>query len=191
MKRSLLTMLATLFFLTGGSLAQQNTNLGFVDSTRVLQGTDEGQAGLEQLNSYMAQKRQELDAKASELQSMQDEFTRTQRTLNADARAEMESTIQQKQLELKRFQEDAQADVEQRQTALLSRMSEKVQAIIDNFAQANNYAVIFMWDPQTQVYVDPSLDVTDEIIRIYNETHPMQQESTASTSPEPATVEEP
>lgn len=161
------------------------TRIGFVDSSRVLQGTEEGKKGLEELNAFTTQKRQELDSRANELRQLQEQFSQQQRTLNADARAEMESQIQQKQLDLRRMQEDAQAEMERRQTALLQNMSEKVQAIIDGFAEQNQYDVIFMWDPQSQVYVDPTLDVTEEIIRLYNEQHPVAQTASATPTSEP------
>ena len=45
---------------------------------------------------------------------------------------------------------------------------EKIQAIIEAYAQEQSYSVIFMRD-QTQAYVSPALDVTQEIVRIYNE----------------------
>ena len=68
---------------------------------------------------------QEFEGKNKELQDLQMDFQAKQRTLNPQALTQMERQIEQKQLELRRFQEDAQAELSQRQNALLQGISEK------------------------------------------------------------------
>lgn len=166
---SVLTVVLLLFL--GGSLFAQATKIGFVNSQEVLYGTNEGKAGLEALDKFMAGKRQEYETKNSNLGQLQQDYQAKSRTLNADALREMEREIDRLQREMRRFEEDAQAEFNQRQNEMLQTMSEKVQVIIESYAQQNAFAVIFMRD-QTQAYVAPALDVTQQIIAIYNERHP-------------------
>jgi outer membrane protein len=176
------TPLAVLFFLGLVTTLGQSAKIGFVNSNEVLMGTVEGREGLDNMEQLRTQKAQEFEGKNKELQDLQMDFQAKQRTLNPQALTQMERQIEQKQLELRRFQEDAQAELSQRQNALLQGISEKVQVIIDDYAQQNSYAVIFMRD-QSQAYVSPSLDVTQEIVRLYNEKYSPQA---APASPPPA-----
>lgn len=158
----------------GSVLWAQAGKIGFVNSEQVLQGTVEGKQGMETLNEFLNGKQQEFDARTQELNSLQSDFATRERTLNAQARAELQSRIEQQQLELKRFQEDAMASYNQRQNDLLQRMSEKVQKILDDYARENNYLAIFMDEQMGMAYVSPELNITEEIIRLYNETYSPQ-----------------
>ena len=179
--------LAVLFFLGVVTTFGQSAKLGFVNSNEVLMGTVEGREGLDNMEQLRAQKAQEFEGKNKELQDLQMDLQAKQRTLNPQALTQMERQIEQKQLELRRFQEDAQAELTQKQNALLQGISEKVQGIIDDYAQQNSYAVIFIRD-QSQAYVSPSLDVTQEIVRLYNEKYSPQA---APASPPPADSPQP
>ncbi len=158
----------------------QAPKIGFVNSQQVLYGTDEGKKELASLEKFMTEQREAFEAKNSELSKLQEEYMTQQRAMNAEASASLEGTIQEKELELRRFREDAQADFNARQNQVLQRISGKMQIIIQEYAQKNGFNAIFMRD-QNQIYVAPALDVTEAIIKIYNEQYPGEQ--AAATSP--------
>jgi len=184
--RILLLIGFTLFCLTGGALFAQGGKIGFVNSQEVLYGTIEGKEGLADLDRFMAQQRNGFETRNTELARLQQDLQTKGPTLNADAAARLQRDIEQKQIELRRYQEDAEAEFNQKQAAMLQGISEKVQQIIEEYAQQNSFLVIFMRD-QTQAFVSPNLDITQEIIRIYNEKHPGKGTAAAapSTTPSP------
>ena len=149
----------------------QSPKIGFVNSQQVLYGTDEGKKGLAVLEQYMAEQREAFEVRNSELTKLQQDYTTQQRTMNPDALASAERTIQEKELELRRFSEDAQADFNARQNEVLQGISGKIQVIIQEYAQQNSFDAIFARD-QNQIYVSPLLDVTEAIIQVYNQRHP-------------------
>jgi outer membrane protein len=183
--KSLLAMVGALLLLTGtGSLFAQAGKIGFVNSQEILYQTNEGKEGVEQLERYMTQKRQEFDGKNKALADLQQEYQTKQGTLNPDAAAKMQRDIEQLQLEIRRFQEDIQTDLNDRQEQLLGVISQKVQGVIEEYAKANSFDAVFMRD-QSQVWVSPSLDVTQDIIRLYNEKHPGKGGAAAQPAPQP------
>lgn len=163
------------------SLAQ-NVKVGFVNTLEVLYATEEGKRELEQLNQFASGRQQELAARTSELQKLQEQYVAQQGTLNVEARLEMERDITEKERSLKRLQEDIELDYNQRSDVLLAKMSEKIREVINTYARENRYGVIFLRN-EAQTYVDASLDITQEIIRIYNQRNPATgQASSGSTS---------
>lgn len=172
--------IAVMLCLGSGAALAQGSKVGFVNSQEILVNTVEGKEGLAELETYMGTKRQEYDTKNQELNTLQQELQTKQSTLNPSALSEMQRTVEQKQIELRRFQEDIQTDLSDRQNRLLQVISGKVQQIIQDFAQQNSYDIIFMRD-QTQAYVSPSLDITQEIIRLYNEKYPGKTPAPAAT----------
>lgn len=161
----------------------QGARIGFVNSQEILFRTNEGSQSLQQLQAYTDQKSQEFESKNRELADLQQEYQAQGPTLSADARAAMERRLEQKRIELRRLQEDIQADLSERQNNLLENISQKVQVVIEEYARQNSFDVIFMRD-QSQAYIDPSLDITQDIIRLYNERHPGQA-GAATSSPQP------
>jgi len=152
----------------------QSPKIGFVNSQQVLYGTDEGKKGLAELEQFMALQREAFEAKNSELTKLQQDYMAQQQSMNPDALASAERAIQEKEVELRRFREDAQADFDAKQNAVLQGISGRIQVIIQEYAQQNSFAAIFTRD-QNQAYVSPSLDVTEAIVQVYNQRHPGEQ----------------
>jgi Skp family chaperone for outer membrane proteins len=162
-----------------------NMKIGFVSSYDVLYGTDEGKQALDKLNTVMQDKQKQFDTQKAELDKLKDEFAQKERNLNPSTAAEMRTQIGDKEKALTRFQEDAQTEINHRRDELLSSISEKIQAIISDYAQQNNFGAILMRDPQVVTYIAPAMDVTPDIIKVYNQKHPA---AAGTTSAAPATA---
>jgi len=148
----------------------QGSKIGFINTLEVLYGTNEGKGEIEKLNQFAADKQKEIVSQTEVLSGLQEQYANQQRTLNAETRTEMERDLQEKDRALKRLQEDIQLEYNERRDSLLEKMSEKIRKIIDEYAPLNGYGAIFLRD-QTQSYVDPSMEVSQDIIRIYNEQY--------------------
>ena len=150
----------------------QNAKIGFINTVEVLYGTEEGKIELEKLNQFVAEKQNQLATEGTTLQQLQEQYAAQQASLNALTRAEMEREIQDRDLRLKRLQEDIQLEFNERQNEVLERMSVKIQEIINEYAPQNGFGVIFLRN-EAQTFVDGSLDITPDIVRIYNERNPV------------------
>jgi len=150
----------------------QNAKIGFINTVEVLYGTEEGKIELEKLNQFGAEKQNQLGTEGTTLQQLQEQYAAQQASLNALTRAEMEREIQDRDLRLKRLQEDIQLEFNERQNEVLERMSVKIQEIINEYAPQNGFGVIFLRN-EAQTFVDGSLDITPDIVRIYNERNPV------------------
>lgn len=162
-------------------LAGSGLKVGFVNSVEVLQGTDEGRQKMGEFQQWAEARQQELQQDKTELDRLREQFAAQERTLNPDTRTEMMRTIEDRDRRLRRKQEDSQLESEARNRQLLEQIGTKIQTIINEYAQQNGYSVIFLRN-ESQSYVDPSLDITKELVSIYNQRHP----GPASASSAPA-----
>ena len=157
--------------------------VGFVNSVEVLQGTDEGRQALTVLQQWTEDRRKELEQDKTELDRLREQFAAQERTLNPDTRTEMMRTIEDRDRRLRRKQEDSQLESEAKNRQMLEQIGTKIQTIINEYAQQNGYSVIFLRN-EGQSYVDPSLDVTKELVAIYNQRHPVASaQSSAPAQP--------
>ncbi|MDA2929864.1 OmpH family outer membrane protein [Acidobacteria bacterium AH-259-O06] len=198
MKRSTLSGFCWIFLWAAGPVTgwaqidqptefQAGLKIGFVDSLQVLYGTEEGKQEISKIQEFIEEKQKEYDSRRMELERLREQLETQQRTLNPQTQADMQRTLDEKDRRLRRFQEDTQVDINRRRDELLGRMTDKIQVIINEYAQKNNFRAIFLRG-ESQVYVDLSLDLTGEIIRIYNERYPV---STAQSSTSTATPTQP
>jgi outer membrane protein len=158
------------------------TKFGFIESLRVVYETDEGKNEIGKVQEFINKKQSEYDAKKADLDKISEQYQNQQRNLNVETRTEMEKAIAAKNTELKRFQEDTQAEIDRQRDGILSKLGQKIQALIDAYARENGYGVIFVRG-QEQTYVAASLDVTDEIIKRYNLKYPAPKTSTPAQTP--------
>jgi outer membrane protein len=73
---------------------------------------------------------------------------------------------------LQRDVEDAQADLEAEQNKVLQQLGQKILAVIERYARDNGYTmVVDVGNPNTPViYASPSIDITKEIIELYDKS---------------------
>ena len=165
--------------LTAGGL-----KFGFVNSVEVLQGTDEGRQKVAEFQQWLEARQKELQQDKAELDRLREQFAAQERTLNPDTRTEMMRTIEDRDRRLRRKHEDSQLETEARNRQMLEQVGTKIQTIISEYAQQNGYSVIFLRN-ESQSYVDPSLDITKELVSIYNQRHPVASAQASSVPAQP------
>lgn len=179
--RKIICVVFSLSFVAGSlalfSLAQNSTPatgsaIAFVDSLGVLYGTEEGKQEIGKVNQFIEQKQSEFQSRQGELGKLRETFTSQERNLNLETRTEMQRTIEEKNRQLQRLQEDIQLDITRRRDAILNKMSAKVQKIIQQYAQGKGLGAVILRD-QSHIFIDSSLDITQDIIKIYNERNPV------------------
>ncbi len=196
MKKSVVTVLTCIFLLSVGSATalaqasepektQVDSKLGFIDSLQILNGTEDGKEQIAEVEKFIEDKQNEYDSRRLDLERQTEQFEAQQRTLNAQTRLEMQQKIEEDDRVLRRFQEDTQVEIDRMRNAILARLSEQIQVVIDEFAQDQQLGMIFMRD-ESQIYVDPALDFTQDIIRIYNQRYPVTEAESSSNTTSPA-----
>ena len=190
-KTAFLLVLGIMGGITLAQDAPAGDKIGFVNTLAILQGTAEGRQQLTEMESYRNQKQQEMQTQSEELQALRQQYESQSRMLNPDTAAQMEQEIASKDRQLRRMQEDFEIDLNQRQSELLNRMSEKIQALIAEYAQQNGFGAIFLQSPSLP-YFAPALDITANVIKIYDEKYPVAgAEQPATPAAAPATTPSP
>jgi outer membrane protein len=136
--------------------------------------TQEGQKASAALTAKFAPKRDEFTRKQAELQALRDQLRKGQATMSAEARNNLNLAIEARNREVQRLGQDSQAALEEEEGTLMQQLGEKLMAVIRDYASRNGYAfVIDVSLPNGPVlWASPSIDITNEIVRLYDQTHP-------------------
>ncbi len=151
--------------------------------------TKDGQKAQQELQVKFNPRKQQVEKKQADIGALQDQMKKGSATMSDDAKARLARDIDTGQKSLQRDSEDFEADVQQEEQRLMQDLGQKMMDVIIKYATANGYAmVVDVSNPQTPVlWADPGVDITNEIIKLYDQAHAGGTPATAPTSaPAPA-----
>jgi Skp family chaperone for outer membrane proteins len=148
-------------------------NVGFLDAERAVATVKEGQRQLQALEAWGNPRRQELEAMRDHLTELNQQLN-TQRTIaSAEAISELEGELLQAQ---RTFEDAGRAfnrELESKQNEFLAQVASQVGSVASEYAEANGFDAIFVLNAQPLVYVAEGADITDFVIRAYDEKYPV------------------
>ena len=160
--------------------------IGVINIQSAIASTKDGQKAATDLQARFGPKRAEIDKRQADISQLQDQLNRGRNTLSQEAQQNLVREIDSKTKSLNRETEDARADLEQDQQKIMNQLGGRIMQVIDKYAKDNGYTLILdVSNPQTPVlYASNTIDVTREIIDLYDKNAP----AAASTAPAPSTA---
>ena len=185
MNKTVLAISSLALIMMSGVPAMAQQKIGVVQVQSAIIGTKEGQKAASDLETKMSPKRKELEGKQGELRTLQESLQKGGSVMNEQARAELSRKIDAKNKDYQRSLEDAQAEFQGEQDKLLNDLGAKLMAVINKYAKDNGYSlVIDVSNPQTPVmYASESIDITKEVIDLYDKNVPMSGAAAAQAKP--------
>jgi outer membrane protein len=162
--------------------AAGTTKVGVINIQSALIGTRDGQKAAQELDAKRAPKQKELESKQNTINQLRDQLNKGSNTMAPDARTKLVREIDQRTTSLNRDLEDAQAEFEQDQQKILNDLGQRIMTVIDKYARDNGYTLILdVSSPQTPVlYATNQIDITQEIIKLYDAQAPAAASAPAS-----------
>jgi len=148
--------------------AAAQAKVSVIDVQRVVTESDPGKEVMQRLRSLTEAKAQQGQTLQQELATLQDQFNKQRFTVSETRQAEMQKEIEDKQISIRRFQDDAQREVAEAQRRELGSLEERIMPIIDQIGKEQGLTMIFNKFQSGLVYADETIDITDEVIRRFN-----------------------
>lgn len=146
------------------------TKVGIINIEQAILASNEGQREVLALQQRFEPKQNQIQTLGKEVEDQKKQLTVQGNTMNDDARATLVKTIEQKQKNLQRTVEDANADFEAQKNELISRILGKIMPVMDKYAKENGFALIINYSGPFQpiAWTSQSAEVTQEVIDAYN-----------------------
>ena len=189
--KKVMGMLAAAVLVAVAAPAQAQTGkVAVINVQSAIVSTKDGQKAAADLETKYGPRRKQVDARQSELSSLRDQLQKGQNTLSDAAKNELYKNIDQKTKALNRDMEDAQAELQQDQERLIADLSQKIQVVLDKYARDNGYALVLDVSSQQTpvVYASNTIDITKDIVDLYDKSSAAMAPSTAPARPAPATA---
>src|SRR5262245_23713560 len=151
---------------------QAPLRMAFLDLQRIASESNEGKVLSGKIQELTKKKTAELQEKTKALQANQQKLQQGGAVLNDATRAQTQKEIDRLTVEIDRFQEDANAEVQELQQSMQREFEEKLRPIVDGLVKELAIGLLFSAAEAGAIYVDPSLDVTGEVIKRFNAAKP-------------------
>jgi outer membrane protein len=177
--RQVLFTFLSLCALLAPRMAQADVKIGVVDYQRAVLEVDEGKAARARLEQMKNSKQKEFDKAQEALAKEGDTLQKQAPTMTDTVRAQRGTEYQKKVVELRQAVAKGEAELGQSQRDAFGPIEERMQGIVNDVAQQEGFTIVLI--KQAVASATPSLDVTNQVIRLYNDKYPG-----AKTSPAPS-----
>lgn len=155
----------------GGSFAQAESRIGFVNLDRILRDAAPAVRAQKKLEAEFQKREQELARTAESLKRMQESLEKNALTLPESERLKREREFQDTNREFQRKQRELREDFNQRRNEELSGILERANRVVRQIAEAEKYDIVF----QEAVFASARIDITEKVIRALDDSAPAKK----------------
>ena len=124
-----------------------------------------GKKAVADLKKLQEQRENELRGKAQELKDLQTKITDGRLSLAQDKLADLSKQLEEKDIALRRAQDDATRELNKKRDDMLAGIDERVMPVINQVGKDLGYTLIFRKFESGLIYADEAIDITDSIIQ--------------------------
>jgi outer membrane protein len=187
---STVTFLLCLGAVPTGLLAQTpgtSGKIGVLGFQEAILSTAEGKKATAELQKKYQPRQQEVQKLQQDIQAISDQLQKQAATLSDEEQRRLSRDLDEKQKLLKRTTEDAQADFTNDRDEMFRRIGQKMGKVISDYARQNGFTLIIGSDQVPIYYATREVDLTEEIVKLYDAANPADILTTGRPATPPAT----
>jgi len=169
------------------------SKLGVINVRQAIVGTSEGKQASAELQSQFAPRQTELENLNKQVNEVRQRLEAGQGKLNPDEAARLQRQGETIAKQLQRKQDEYQEDVNAAQADVFDRIGRKMIDVLDRYARENGYVAILDSSAQNTpiLFASNNIDVTQDIVRLYDQAYPVRAASPAGAKPAGTTTPKP
>jgi len=172
LRRIVLTVAVTVFsvaLFAGSGQAASMLKIAVVDLQGALNATSEGIAAKETLRKKHMAKQEQVDKMKAELDTMEEKIKSP--VISEQAQAELKEKYRRNKTDLIEFVTKAKEEEDRENQQLSARILEGLIKIAKEIAKTDNYSIILEKSGSAVVYFEDNMDITERVVKIYNERY--------------------
>lgn len=143
----------------------QGAKVAYVVLQRIANESADGRVATTRIQALQQKKAAELNEKNKQLTSMQQKLEKEGAVMNASAAADLQKNIEKLNVEVQRFTQDAQAEVQELQQELQQEFQQRLEPVLSQVATEMGLQFVFNGPDAGLVWADSALDISAEVIK--------------------------
>ncbi len=159
--------------------------IAILNVRQAIVATAEGKQASAELQSQFAPRQNELESLNKQINDLRQQIAANANTWSDEQKARAQAQGQRLAQQLDRKQNEMQEDVNAAQSDVVDRIGRKMMDVLDRYARENGYVAVFDSSAQNSpiVYAANTIDVTQEIIRLYDQAYPVKSAAAPAAKP--------
>jgi Skp family chaperone for outer membrane proteins len=157
--------LAVLAFSVTPAFAQEPIRIGAVSLAYVARSSKTGKAALAEIEKFVKQKESEAATRAAELEQQRAALQKVSAGLSARAITDLQKAFDKSRVDLERFQQDAQAEIERLQAKFDADFRVQLTPVIDAVSKEKGLHFVFGLEQAAIVWWSPTVDISADVVK--------------------------
>jgi outer membrane protein len=166
---------AVILMLAAGNAYADDIKVGVVDLMKVLNESDAGKKAKTELEAAIKAKQTVIDEKGKEIEKMKGDIEKQSSVLSAEAKKQKQDELEKMIREYQRTVSDSQNEVKKRESELTNGILREIRSIVEKMGKDDGYTMIIENAEGIILYSKKDLDLTDAVIKKYNEAKKARQ----------------
>jgi outer membrane protein len=150
----------------------QGAKVAYVVLQRIANESADGRVATTRIQALQQKKAAELNEKNKQLTTMQAKLEKEGSVMSAGVAAELQKSIEKLNLEVQRFTQDAQAEVQELQQSLQQEFQQRLEPVLQQVATDMGLQFVFNGPDAGLVWADAALDISSEVIKKLDSAKP-------------------
>lgn len=145
--------------------------IGCVDFTQAINMVGDGASAKVRLTSELKKRQSELDREQRKLSAIRDEIERKRVFLSPDALDDEEASYRKRLFDLQRRFSDLKDEMDSKQMEMTQNILVQLKDIVNHLGADEGFDLILERSQDVVLYSPNALDLTNRVIKIYNDKH--------------------
>lgn len=161
------------------------SKVGVINIRGAIGNTAEGKQASAELQSQFAPRQTELENLNKQINDLRQRITACEGKCSQDEVARLTQQGQKATQKFDRLNNELQEDVNSAQGEVIDRIGRKMVDVLDRYSRENGYTMVLDSSAQNTpiLYASTQIDVTQEIVRLYDAAYPVKSGAAAPAKP--------
>lgn len=175
-RKTIIIMMTTAAFLLAVAIPSgfcgSAAKIGTVNFQRIFENSSAGKAARDKINSEGKRMEEDLKKKGEAIKALQKRLDDDAGVMSKDAREDQKWDLERKIDDVKALKEKYNRRIQELQVQLVNEVRKNVLQIVQDYGKKEGYTLIL--EDISVVYAPQSYDLTDQIVKIYNDRYAKQ-----------------
>ena len=174
---------------SGRRSAAAPVKIAIINMRNAIVATAEGKQAQAQLQSQFAPRQADLQNTQKQIEDLQRKMSEGARTLSDDEKGKMQREGELLTRRLQRNNDDLNEELNAAQGEVVDGIGRKLLDVLDRYARENGFTIVLDTSAQGSpvVYGSSGSDITQDIVRLYDQAYPVKAGAAAAPAAKPAT----
>jgi outer membrane protein len=150
----------------------EGAKVAYVVLQRIANESADGRVATTRIQALQQKKAAELAERNKQLTGLQQKLEKEGAVMSAAAAADLQKQIEKLNVEVQRFTQDAQAEVQELQQELQQEFQQRLEPVLQQVAQDMGLQFVFNGPDAGLVWADAALDISGEVIKKLDSAKP-------------------